>query len=211
MAVTREERRDARRARQRDALLDAAERVLRRDGVAGFTVAAIAAESDLSKAAFFYWFPTKERLLGELAARNLEADADALVAVVAAAPDGFAALAAFVTTTVERGRADLPGWRIVHVWSQVTGPGPDGADLLRARVYPASARVSAALEARLRAEPALHPEVDPRRLANVAWATANGLVGVVSGLALAGGELRYPLDDLVHEAVGVLVRGARRS
>lgn len=209
MAVTREGRRDARRARQREALLDAAERVLRRDGVAGFTVAAVAAEADLSKPALFYWFSGKERLLGELAARLLEAEAAALVAVVGAAPDGFTALGDFVRAAAARGAADLPGWRIVHVWSQVTGPGPDGADLLRDRVYPASARVAGALEARLRAEPALHPDVDPRRLANAAWATANGLVGVQSGLALAGGDLRHPLATLVEEAAAALVRGAR--
>jgi hypothetical protein len=42
-----------------------------------------------------------------------------------------------------------------------------------------------------------------------AWSTGNVLVGVCSGLALAGGELRHPIDDLVDEVVGALVRGAR--
>jgi AcrR family transcriptional regulator len=53
-------------ANARDKILDAAERILLRDGLLGLSVDAVLAEAKLSKGGFFYHFATKEALLAAI-------------------------------------------------------------------------------------------------------------------------------------------------
>ncbi|MCC8165564.1 MAG: TetR/AcrR family transcriptional regulator [Planctomycetes bacterium] len=57
------------RKSSKDAILDATERVIRRQGMAGTTLEAVAAEAGLSKGALFYHFKNKKDMLLQLLER----------------------------------------------------------------------------------------------------------------------------------------------
>jgi AcrR family transcriptional regulator len=75
------------RPTRRDDLLDAAERVVRRDGAAHLTLDAVAAEAGTSKGGLLYHFATKEALLAALVARLVESFGTSLGRAVDADPD----------------------------------------------------------------------------------------------------------------------------
>jgi AcrR family transcriptional regulator len=57
------------RSSRREALLDAASRIVRRDGAGALTLDAVAAETGTSKGGVLYHFPTKDALVAGLVAR----------------------------------------------------------------------------------------------------------------------------------------------
>lgn len=68
-----------------NAVLDAAERVVQRDGAVNLTISAVAGEAGVSKATVLYDFKTKHALVGAIVARQMEADERRLQACIAAA------------------------------------------------------------------------------------------------------------------------------
>lgn len=58
----------------RDAVLDAAQRVVARDGAAGLTLEAVAAEADISKASVLYDYGSKPALIKALIERRIVAE-----------------------------------------------------------------------------------------------------------------------------------------
>jgi len=208
------EEREARKARRqqerRGVLLTAARAVLARQGVVGLTMEAVATEADVSKPAVFYYFRSKEELVGELAVEQLEAEVAVLEAAVAGAASGVAALAALARAKVDFYAEDLDAFRVAYLWPQLIGLAPE---LLRQRVYPLSQRVNDALEARLREDARqglLAPGFEPRRLANLAWTTAHGLLALVAGMEQLGGGTRHTLAQLRDEACALLLRAAAK-
>jgi AcrR family transcriptional regulator len=202
----REARKERRQQERRTELLAAARTVLAREGVAGLTMEAVAAAADVSKPAVFYYFRSKEELVGALAVEQLEAEVVVLEAAVAGAPSGVEALAALARAKVDFYAEDLDAFRVAYLWPQLIGLPPE---LLRERVYPLSQRVNDALEARLREDARqgrLAPGFEPRRLANLAWTTAHGLLALVAGLERAGGTTRHTLVQLRDEACALLLR-----
>jgi len=205
--VARKERRQQER---RGELLTAARAVLAKEGVAGLTMEAVAAAADVSKPAVFYYFRSKEELVGELAVEQLEAEVGVLEAAVASAASGVEALAALARAKVDFYAEDLDAFRVAYLWPQLIGLAPE---LLRERVYPLSQRVNDALEARLREDARqglLAPGFEPRRLANLAWTTAHGLLALVAGLERAGGNTRHTLAQLRDEACALLLRAGTK-
>ncbi len=206
--------REARKARRqegrRKAILTAARAVLVREGLAGLTLDAVAAEADLSKPSLFYYFRSKEDLVGELAVEGLAREVEVLEAAVASAPGGVEALAALVRAKVDLYAEDLDAFRVVYLWPQLLGRQTDAQ---RERVYALSARLNDALEVRLQADARagrLAPGFQPRRLANVAWTVAHGLLSLVAGLENAGGNTRHTLSQLRDEACALLLRSGVR-
>jgi len=111
-----------------------------------------------------------------------------------------------IRTRVEHHLADPDGFRILYQWAPVLG---DPERLLLTEVYPLSAVVNTTLEAKLlrdRKAGLLHPAADPRRLADLAWLTAHGLLSLILGLSPADASSWGPLCD---EACATLVRAAR--
>ncbi|WP_164020310.1 TetR/AcrR family transcriptional regulator [Pyxidicoccus trucidator] len=208
------EEREARKARRqegrRKAILTAARAVLVREGLAGLTLEAVAAEADLSKPSLFYYFRSKEDLVGELAVEGLAREVEVLEAAVASAPGGVEALSALVRAKVDLYAEDLDAFRVVYLWPQLLGRQSDSQ---RERVYALSARLNDSLEARLQVEARagrLAPGFQPRRLANVAWTVAHGLLSMVAGLENAGGNTRHTLSQLRDEACALLLRAGVR-
>nr|AYM52728.1 TetR family transcriptional regulator [Archangium disciforme] len=208
------EAREARKARRqegrRQVILAAARAVLVRAGVSGLTLEAVAAEADLSKPSLFYYFRSKEALVGELAVEGLAREVEVLEAAVASAGSGVEALAALVRARVDLYAEDLDAFRVVYLWPQLLGR---QSDAQRERAYALSARLNDALEARLQADARagrLAPGFQPRRLANVAWTVAHGLLSLVAGLENAGGSTRHTLSQLRDEACALVLRAGGR-
>lgn len=211
-----EEREHARLARkalrqqqQRQSILDAARQLLKSTGVSGFSIGRVAEEAGLSKSAFYYYFDSQEALIAALSEEVLEAEAEALVAAIQAAPSGIAALSSLLRARVAHYSSDFDSFRLLYVWPQVLGMDPEAV----ARIaYPKSARVQGLLEARLQADLGsghLNPEAHPRLLSLVPWVTAQGLLSLAAGMQSVGGRLLFPLEQMVEEACKVLERGAR--
>lgn len=209
-----EEAREARKARRqegrRKAILTAARAVLAREGLAALTLDAVASEADLSKPSLFYYFRSKEDLVGELAVEGLAREVEVLEAAVASADSGVEALSALVRAKVDLYAEDLEAFRVVYLWPQLLGR---QSDAQRERVYALSARLNDALEARLQADARagrLAPGFQPRRLANVAWTVAHGLLSLVAGLENTGASTRHTLSQLRDEACALLLRAGVR-
>lgn len=205
---SREERLEARQALRRQHLLQTAREVLVARGVAGFTIAAVAEAAGLSKAAVFYWFSSKEDLVGALAAEVLAAEADALCAAIDAAPSGRDGLAALVKAKVDFYERDPDAFRLLYLWPQVLGL---DARWMATAIYPQSRRVNDRLEARLLADQTaglVHPRHVARVLANAAWIAAHGLVSLTLGLRELGGDTLHTREVLQNTLVDLLVSGA---
>lgn len=203
-------RRLARKARRQDnrrhVILARAREVLIEHGPVAFTMEQLAAAADTSKATLYYYFRSREDVLGALAVEVLRREVEALSRAVIHAATGIDALAALVRARVEHHLADPDGFRILYQWAPVLG---DPQRLLLAEVYPLSAVVNTTLEAKLlrdRKAGLLHPAVDPRRLADLAWLTAHGLLSLALGSSPAHASTWGPLVD---EACATLVRAAR--
>ena len=73
IGASRAARRERRRERSRGEILDAARKVLFRNGVAATTLESVAEEAGMSKTGLYYYFPSKDALLFELAFASFEA------------------------------------------------------------------------------------------------------------------------------------------
>jgi len=202
-------RRERRRAARRCQLLDSARELLARGGLEGFTAAALAEAADVSKTSLFYYWESLDDLLEALALEELRAEERAVLDAIEAAPDGVEALAALVRAVLatHRGRLDL--FRALQAWLRSAGA---ARHLFERELVPRAAAINDGLEAMLRAEQRagrLHPEVHPRRLANVAYVSAMGLVSLAADLRALGGSTRFGLDELCEEACRALVRAAQ--
>lgn len=207
------ERRLARKARRqenrRQVILHSAREVLLAQGPVAFTMEQVATAADTSKAAIYYYFRSKEEVVGALAVEVLRREVEVLSAAVIAADSGVDALAALVRARVHHYMADPDGFRILYLWAPVLD---DPQRLLLADIYSLGAVVNTTLEAKLvrdRKAGLLHPEVDPHRLADLAWSTAHGLLSFALGPTMAS-DPPASWRELCEEACGALIRGAAR-
>lgn len=166
-----EQRRLARKARRharaRSELLRAAREILARDGVAGFTVKAIAQAADVSKPSFYYYFPSREHCVEALADGILAVEAATLSQAAYRAAHDHEAAGAVLQQMVDLYADDLDAYRIAWEWPTIVGATDGFAERV---VSPRRDQVLDVLAQRLRAHP------DPRGLAEVALATAHGLL-----------------------------------
>jgi len=202
-------RRERRRTQRREQILDAAREVLVRDGLDGFTALAVARAADCSKPALFYYFDSLEEIAAALAESLFRQEAQALRTAIDAADTGIAGISALVRAYVDHHARDLEIFSVLQAWSRRAGV---QERLLAREVYPAAAEINDRLEAMLRRDRRagrLHPDVHPRRMANLAYVTAHGIVSMLSGVRALGGETRFGFEELRDEACAVLERAAR--
>ncbi len=122
--VPRVARRERRRERSREEIVEAARRVLLRSGIAATTLDAIAKEIGLTKAALYYYYSSKDALLFEIIFDSIEREARAIHDGVAKAQNGGEALRAVVRETVNAFGTRLDDFRLAFLHPQVAGPGP---------------------------------------------------------------------------------------
>jgi AcrR family transcriptional regulator len=171
-----------------------------------FTLADVGARVGISRPAVLYHFGTKERLLLEVGLTGIAEESEAGVAAVAGATSAGDAIGRFLRAIVAFHRADLARFRLVYLRLQIQ---PELARIMadRARVYPVTGRMYAALEAALRADPAWPPEVDARRTAVAVHLAALGVATMAGNLAAVGETMREDFDRYVDELVALLGRG----
>ncbi len=207
-------RRDRRRRQSREEILDAAERVLTRDGVTALTVDSVAQEVALTKAALYYYFSSKDQLLFETVFRHLVAEAEAIRDAVARAENGAEALRALVRTPIEFYRDKLDTFRLIYMHNQVAAnqtpkPSPEMLERIRPLNGWLYGRAQELLE-RDREDGILPSEANPRRLAFVAHMAAIGILTMKGMVEADGDPLVHSDEHLIRELERSFTKAAGR-
>ncbi len=187
-AIAPRPRIEARRARVRAEILDAARALLLERGVDGVTIAAVAARLGLTKPAVYHYFASLDALFAELIVGLVERECEALARSSDEAPAPAAAPGTFLRAALAHYAAHVDEFRMLYAVLQVhAAPEVVLRRDLRARVYPISGRMYDALERRLRegqADGSVAAELPARELAVALHLSALGF-GLMNGLMLA--------------------------
>jgi AcrR family transcriptional regulator len=199
-------RRSARSERRRDQtraeILDAARDVVLRDGLAAFSLAAVADELALTKPALYYYFDSRQALLFDLVHRELVEVACEVEAAVETTDGGADAVEQLMRTVFERYRDQL------DLFLLVTQPPPRGElEVLvgpeeLARIHPLNEQLYGGAEARLRADQRrgrFPRDRDPRRFAFTAHLAAIGLLTMKALTASSSDPLMHGDDELIGD------------
>lgn len=198
----REARTERRREQTRAEILDTARDAVLRDGLAGFTLAAVADELAVTKPALYYYFDSKEALLFELLLREWFELANAVQAAVAGAASGVDAVELLMRTVFDRYRDRLELFMLFYKM----GPGGDfegivGPEGLE-RIRPVNGMLYGGAESRLRADQragGFPKDRDPRRFAFTAHMAVIGLLNMKAIVAAAEDPLIHSDDDLIDD------------
>jgi AcrR family transcriptional regulator len=193
---------ERRRSQSREEILDAARRVLVKDGIAATTLDAVAREVGVTKTALYYYFDSKDALLFELFFRIFEAQARSLHDAVEKTESGGDALRAIIVGTLQAFASRLDDFRLVFMHNQVAGAGGVHIDERHlARVRPLNDLCYGGAARRLADERRRRPSrarVEPRLMAFLANVAAVGVLtmkGMVEGV---GDPLIYSDEQLAE-------------
>jgi len=200
--VARLARRERRRDRSREEILEAARRVLLREGVSATTLEAVAKEVGLSKTALYYYYPSKDALLFELIFGAMKTHAKAVHEAVEEAKDGAEALGALVRGTVKAFTPGLEDFRLAFLHGQVASPGAVHFDAEQfARIRPLNELLLGGAAKKLAEDRKRHPrrtQVDPRLMAFLAYLSAIGLLTMKGMVECLNDPLNYSDDQLIE-------------
>lgn len=197
-ATARQQRQQRRRERSRDEILQAARRVIVRDGLGSITLDAVAAEVGLTKGALYYYFPSKDALLRELMYDAFLKNSQALHDAVAPTRTGPEALRAIIRETIEGHAPRMDDFRLAYLHPQVAPPAvahASAGDLERIRPLNDLAYGGAA--ERLRDGPPGRAGVDPRLMAFLANLAALGVLTMKGMVERVDDPLKYSDAELV--------------
>ncbi len=205
-------RRERRRERSREEILEAARRVLLRKGIAATTLEAVAKEVGVSKAALYYYFPSKHALLFELIFTVLEHHAHAVHDAVGKAKNGGGALRAIVTEGVREYAPRLDDFRLAFLQGQVAERGAVHFDEEQfARVRPLNELWFAGTAKLLGDEQRKRPsraKVEPRLMAFLAYLAAIGLLTMKGMVESVEDPLAYTDEQLIEGFARVFAAAA---
>lgn len=206
-------RRQRRRDRSREEILDAARRVLLRHGIAATTLAAVAREVGVSKAALYYYFPSKDALLFELVFGAIQSQAQSVHDAVEKTRDGAEALGAVVRESVQAFTARLDDFRLAFLYGQVAGQGAVHFDPQQFdRIRPLNELCFAGAAKKLAAGRQKRPgrqRVEPRLLAFLAYLAAIGLLTMKGMVESLGDPLAYSDEQLIEGFARVFEAAAK--
>ena len=205
---TREARKSRRQAKRREEILEAALLELFARGLNHLTIAAVAARAGISKPSVYYYFKTKEEILGALSVSLIEAEVEFVEAAIEGAASGVAALEAMIHAKVDYYQRGPERFRAVYL--MIHQLASLNAEVLQS-TYALSSRLNGALEALLardQQEGRLHPDIQPRPFVNVAWMGVQGILTTHDSLTEVGGALKFPLAALIEELCGCIKRSA---
>jgi AcrR family transcriptional regulator len=195
-------RRERRRDRSRDEILEAARRVLLRDGITATTLGAVAREVGVTKTALYYYFPSKDALLFELVFGVLEARAHSVHDAVEQETDGAGALGAIVRDMVTGFAPRLDDFRLSFLHGQVAGKGAVHFDSQQfSRLRPLNDLWFAGAASKLSEERAERPcaaDVKPRLMAFLAYIAAVGLLTIKGTVESLDDPLVYSDEQLIE-------------
>jgi AcrR family transcriptional regulator len=206
-------RRERRRERSREEIVDAARRVLVRDGIAATTLEAVAREVGLTKAALYYYYPSKDALLFEVVYGVVAGQSRAVHDGVEAAKDGGEALRAIIRETVHTFASRIDDFRLAYLHAQVARPGTvriPGEQLARLRPLNDLAFAGATKKlAAGRKGGRGKVRVEPRLMAFLANVAAIGLLTMKGAGESVGDPLRYSDEELVEGLSRIFEAAAR--
>jgi len=210
--ATRLARRERRRNRSREEILDAARRVLLRKGIAATTLEAVAREAGLSKTALYYYFPSKDALYFELVFGAIQSHAQRVHDAVEKTTSGADALHAIVRESVNAYAPRLDDFRLAFLHGQVAGQGAVHFDREQfARIRPLNDLWFAGAANKLAEERRSRPSranVDPRLLAFLAYLAAIGLLTMKGTVESLEDPLLYSDDQLIEGFARVFAAAA---
>jgi len=200
-AEARVARRERRRERSREEIIAAARAVLVKHGVAGTTLDLIAEEAGLTKAALYYYYPSKDALFFEVVLQGVVRQSQAVHDGVAQVKDGPSALGAIIRETIRTYAANMDDFRLLYVSGQLAKPGTvrvTPEQLARVRPYNDVAYAGATKllsedwkQARGRAR------VEPRMMAFLANLAAVGVLTMKGMVESIGDPLLYSDEQLI--------------
>lgn len=209
----RRERQERRRERSREEILDAARAVILRGGIAAATLEAVAKEVGVSKAALYYYYPSKDALLFELIFGALETHAQSVRDAVGQAGDGAAALGALVRQSVASFAPHLDDFRLAFLYGQVASPGAVHFDAQQfARIRPLNNLILAGTVDKLAADGAGggRAGVEPRLMAFLAYLAAIGTLTMKGMVESMDDPLVYSDEQLVEGLARIFAAAAEK-
>lgn len=192
-------RRERRRERSREEIVDAARRVLLRDGVT-ITLDAVAREVGVTKAAIYYYYASKDALLFDVVYSLLSAHYQQVHDAVAETRDGPEALGAVIRATVEGFRGRMDDFRLAFLHAQIAGPSvlqllPEHLE----RIRPLNDLAFAEAAQRVGdGGPRGRADVDPRLMVFLANVSALGLLTMKGLVESQNDPLRYTDEELIE-------------
>jgi len=204
--------RAVRGAQTRNRILAATRAELRTHGQ-DLTLDHIAARLALSKQAVLYHFPSKDRLLVELALLGLGEETDAMIAALTPARSAPDAVQRFLRASLGFHLADLERFRLIYVRAQVVPGAKHSLPISerKARLYPLTARMYQALEEKLIADADFPSHLDARTLAVAIHLAAIGYATMAGELEGAKDAMKLPFQRYVDELAAAIGGGMARS
>ncbi len=176
--------------------------MLVRNGIAATTLDAVAEEVGVTKAALYYYFPSKDAILFELMFRGLEASAQAVHDAVESATGGGEALRAIIRETVRVFAPRIDDFRLAFLHGQMAGNDSVHFDAKQfARIRPLNDLWYAGATKRLTEERTKRPsraQVEPRLMAFLANLAAIGLLTMKGMVESVNDPLLYSDEQLVE-------------
>jgi AcrR family transcriptional regulator len=206
----RELRLERRREHVREEILAATRAVLLDRGLAGLTLAAVAQEVQLTKAALYYYFPSKEALYFELIYQSLDGHSKHVEDAILATTCGGDAIEALIRTSAAHYSERRDELRLSYLVPQVGAAGLAlmGPDML-ARIRPFNERMYGTVAQKIKGDQrtgSIAKGIDGRRLAFLAHLAVIGMLTVEGLVEVAD---RAPLIHTTKAMVDDLVRTFR--
>ena len=198
-----------RRERSREEILAAARALILARGLRGLTLEEVGAAVGLTKAALYYYFPSKDALLEDLSLRSLQAQAQSLHDAVEATASGTQALRALIDETIRMHAQQMDDFRLSYLHPQLSPDAVKVGPEQLARLRPLNDLSYAGAARRLASGPRGRAGVDPRLMAFLANMAAMGVV-MMKGLVEAFDDpLRYSDDDLIEALARIFEAAAK--
>lgn len=188
----------------RNAVLDAAERVVGRDGIGSLTLDGVAAEAGVSKGGLLHHFPSKDRLIEGLVRRSAESWRECFTSAYEAASPGPARM---VRALLGGCLSDTDCWteQLRSTWSTVFAALAQNPALVEPM-----REVNGELR-RLLAADGLPPGVDEAMLAAIDGLWLNWVLGITPLDKDRVARVRGVLEWMLKESCGAAVVGGARS
>ena len=198
-----------RRDRSREEILEAAWGLLESRGLRALTMDEVARAVGLTKAALYYYFPSKDALIGELHFRAFARMSQRLHDAVEPTAAGPQALRALIRETVEQYAPNLDDFRLTYLQPQLAADllsaGPDQL----ARIRPLNDLAFAGAARRVQDGPAGRAGVPPRLLVFLAHLAALGVLTMKGLVEAFDDPLRYSDEELIDALSRVFEAAAR--
>jgi len=204
-------RRERRRERSREEIVEAARRVILEKGVAATTLDAVAKEVGLTKAALYYYYPSKDALFFELMYGAVATQSQAVHDAALEAKDGGEALGAIIRATVRSYAPRMDDFRLAFLLSQLSPGGARFSPEQLAKLRPLNdLGLSGATRLLTKdwASKRGRARVEPRLVAFLAYLSALGVLTMKGLVESFGDPLLYSDDQLMEGLARIFAAAA---